>query len=224
MERVRNPTDFREAILYFMLFDPAAAPATDPRPALDTGYLAPGLNRLFSRSSWGTDAAWFTYGLSWNSIDHQMADGNSFAFYRDGEWLTKGRVGYANIAEGIASSEFYNTIAVQNDRPADHDDDDWRIDLWRRGSQWNYVNDGDPALLAVSSSRPLPTPTAMPRHSTIRPAKAHRSRPEPSAPWSGSSPTTSSCMIGPPRRAPASSSAGGCSCRGRPRSAASGRP
>lgn len=149
-ERVRNPTDFREAILYFMLFDPAAAIAADPRPALDTAYLAPGLNRLFSRSSWATDAAWFTYALSWNSIDHQMADGNSFAFYREGEWLTKGRVGYANIAEGIASSEFYNTIVVQNDRPADHDDDDWRIDLWRRGSQWNYVNDGDPALLAVS--------------------------------------------------------------------------
>jgi len=149
-ERVRNPNDFREAILYFMLFDPAAAPAADPRPQLAPVHLAPGLNRVFSRSSWDASAAWFTYSLSWNSIDHQMADGNSFAFYRQGEWLTKGRVGYANIAEGIASSEFYNTVAVQNDRPVDRDDDDWRIDLWRRGSQWNYVNDGDPTLLAIS--------------------------------------------------------------------------
>jgi hypothetical protein len=151
-ERVRNPTDFREAILYFMLYDPAAAPATDPRPALAPDFLAPGLNRLFSRTGWGADAAWLTFGLSWNSIDHQMADGNHFAFYRGGEWLTKGRVGYANIAEGIASSEFYNTVAIQNDRPAERDDDDWRIDLWRRGSQWNYVGAGDPALLAHSTA------------------------------------------------------------------------
>ncbi len=146
------PTIFREAILYFMLFDPAAAPATDPRPALATDFLAPGLNRLFSRTGWGTDASWFTYGLSWNSIDHQMADGNSFAFYRKGEWLTKGRVGYADIAEGIASSEFYNTVAIENDRPAERDDDDWRTDLWRRGSQWNLVASGDPTLLAHSAA------------------------------------------------------------------------
>jgi len=151
-ERVRNPNDFREAILYFMLYDPAAAPATDPRPALATDFLAPGLNRLFSRTGWDTGAAWLTFGLSWNSIDHQMADGASFAFYRQGEWLTKGRVGYADIAEGIASSEFYNAVAVQNDRPTQRDESDWRIDLWRRGSQWNYVNDGDPTLLAHSAT------------------------------------------------------------------------
>ena len=81
-----------------------------------------------------------------------MADGNSFAFYRKGEWLTKGRVGYADIAEGIASSEFYNTVAIQNDQPAQRDESDWRTDLWRRGSQWNYVNDGNPALLAHSAA------------------------------------------------------------------------
>ena len=149
-ERVRNPVDFREAILYFMLYDPTIASATDPRPTMSTAFLASGLNRLFSRSSWSNDAAWFTYSLSWNSIDHQMADGNHFSFYRNGEWLTKGRVGYANIAEGIASSEFYNTVAIQNDRPTDRDDSDWRIDLWQRGSQWNYVNDGNPTLLASS--------------------------------------------------------------------------
>ncbi|MBP7964758.1 MAG: hypothetical protein KBG20_07315 [Caldilineaceae bacterium] len=152
VERVRNPDDFREAILYFMLFDPAAPMATDPRPALSPDFLAPGLNRLFSRTGWGTDANWYTYGLSWNSIDHQMADGNSFAFYRKGEWLTKGRVGYADIAEGIASSEFYNTVAIQNDRPAERDDSDWRTDLWQRGSQWNLVAAGDPTLLAHSTS------------------------------------------------------------------------
>jgi len=144
---VRNPNDFREAILYFMLLEPGAAPV-DPRPALALDFYAPGMNRVFSRTGWDASAAWFNYRLGWNSIDHQMADGNHFEWYRNGEWLTKGRAGYANIAEGIASSEFYNTLTIGNDRPLDRDDSDWRIDLWRRGSQWNLVSDGDPLLLA----------------------------------------------------------------------------
>ncbi|MER2599538.1 MAG: hypothetical protein ABTQ73_08465 [Caldilineales bacterium] len=146
-ERVRNPTDFREAILGFMLFDPQAAPAADPRAALGLEFSATGLNRVFSRTGWDADAAWLNYRLGWNSIDHQMADGNHFEWYRRGEWLTKGRAGYANIAEGIASSEFYNTVTVGNDRP-DRSDDDWRIDLWQRGSQWNLVSDDNPTLRA----------------------------------------------------------------------------
>jgi hypothetical protein len=151
-ERVRNPNDFREAILAFILFDPQAAPPADPRPDLGLGFSAAGLNRVFSRTGWDADASWLNYRLGWNSIDHQMADGNHFELYRKGEWLTKGRAGYANIAEGIASSEFYNTVTVGNDRPVDRDDSDWRIDLWRRGSQWNLVSDDNPALLAHSAN------------------------------------------------------------------------
>ena len=151
VERVRNPNDFREAILAFTLLDPAITP-TDPRPALPLDHLASGLNRVFSRTGWGDDAAWLNYRLGWNGVDHQMADGNHFELYRNGEWLTKGRAGYANIAEGIASSEFYNTVTIGNDRPLDRDDSDWRIDLWRRGSQWNLVSDGDPTLLAHSAN------------------------------------------------------------------------
>ncbi|HRI57604.1 MAG TPA: hypothetical protein PK170_10970, partial [Anaerolineae bacterium] len=151
VERVRNPNDFREAILAFTLLDPAGTP-TDPRPALPLDHVASGLNRVFSRTGWGDDAAWLNYRLGWNSVDHQMADGNHFELYRNGEWLTKGRAGYANIAEGIASSEFYNTLTIGNDRPLERDDSDWRIDLWRRGSQWNLVSDGDPTLLAHSAN------------------------------------------------------------------------
>ena len=150
-ELVRNPNDFREAILYFMLFPPGVTP-TDPRPALPLDYYAPGLNRVFGRTSWESDATWFNYRLGWNSIDHQMADGNHFELFRNGEWLTKGRTGYANIAEGIASSEFYNTLTIGNDRPFDREDSDWRVDLWQRGSQWNLVGDGDPTLLAYSAN------------------------------------------------------------------------
>lgn len=150
-ERVRNPDDFREAILAYMLLDPAVIP-DDPRPALPLDYVASGLNRVISRTSWEDNAAWFNYRLGWNSIDHQMADANHFELYRNGEWLTKGRTGYANIAEGIASSEFYNTMTIGNDRPVDRDDSDWRVDLWQRGSQWNLVSDGDPTLLAHSAN------------------------------------------------------------------------
>jgi hypothetical protein len=148
--RVRGVDNLRGAILYFILFPPDAPAPTDPRPALATGYAAPGMRRLFSRTSWGEEAAWLTYALSWNEIDHQMADGNHFEFYRNGEWLTKARTGYANIAEGIASSEFRNTMALQNVRPADLGDDDFRVDLWRRGSQYNLVASGDPGPLLHS--------------------------------------------------------------------------
>ncbi len=150
VERVRGADYFRSAILYFMLFDPAGAPPADPRPAMPTGYVAAGMQRLLSRTDWTAAASWLTYALSWNQIDHQQADGNHFELYRNGEWLTKARTGYANIAEGIASSEFRNTLAIENSRPVDRDDDDWRIDLWRRGSQWNYVATADPGPLRSS--------------------------------------------------------------------------
>ena len=81
------------------------------------------MQRLFSRTDWSRDASWLTYALSWNQIDHQQADGNHFELYRHGEWLTKARTGYANIAEGIASSEFRNTLAIENSRPVDQDDE-----------------------------------------------------------------------------------------------------
>jgi hypothetical protein len=108
------------------------------------------MQRLFSRTDWTAQASWLTYALSWNQVDHQQADGNHFELYRNGEWLTKARTGYANIAEGIASSEFRNTLAIENSRPQDRDESDWRIDLWRRGSQWNYVASGDPGPLRAS--------------------------------------------------------------------------
>ncbi len=147
VDRARGANTFAETLLYFMLFDPQAAPATDPRPATPLSFLAPGLGRLLARTSWSADAAWFQYSLSWNRVDHQTASGNNFGFYRHGEWLTKERTGYANIAEGISSSEFENTLCLENSPPAH---DDWRQDLWQRGSQWNIVASGDPQRLAYS--------------------------------------------------------------------------
>ncbi len=150
LERLSKADEFRHAILYFTLFDPGLANAADPRPGLPLDFFAPGMHKLFSRTSWGPEAAWFIYTLSWNQIDHQQADGNHFEFYRAGEWLTKARNGYADTAEGIASSEFRNLPAIQNNNPG-RDPGDYRTDLWMRGSQWNLNPAGDPALLAHSA-------------------------------------------------------------------------
>ncbi len=146
--RMSNPSYLRESLLYFMLLDPSTPPV-DPRPALATTHIAQGTQRILSRTGWDTQARWFTFALPWNSIDHQNAEGNSFAFYRSGEWLTKTTLGYADIAESIASTEYANGMCIENS-PPQHDD--WRSDLWRRGSQWNLVGDGDPRLLASSES------------------------------------------------------------------------
>jgi hypothetical protein len=151
LRRAANPDDFRHAILYFMLFDPTASAASDPRPALPLNFYAPGLNMILARKSWDANASWFSYGLPWGGIDHQQATGNYFEWYRNGEWLTKARNGYPDIAEGIASSEFRNLIAIENNRP-ERDASDWRTDLWQRGSQWNLVASGDPVLSATSSN------------------------------------------------------------------------
>ena len=147
IDRARGANTFAETIMYFLLFDPDAAPTVDPHPNVLLAFVATGLGRLLARTSWSTDATWFQYSLSWNQVDHQTANGNHFGFYRRGEWLTKERTGYADVAEGISSSEFENTLCLENN-PPEHDD--WRLDLGRRGSQWNIVASGDPQLLAYS--------------------------------------------------------------------------
>ncbi|HYO89011.1 MAG TPA: hypothetical protein VER79_10200 [Candidatus Limnocylindrales bacterium] len=129
---------FSHGLLYYLLFDPTAAPPTDPRSSLNTVYYAPGMRRLLARTDWVDDAAWFTYSNSWNTVDHQAANANAIEFYRAGEWLTKVRVGYDL---DYISSPNLNTVAIQN-TPPEHDD--WRGMLGERGSQWLYVASGDP--------------------------------------------------------------------------------
>lgn len=131
--------------LYFLLFDPAAAPPEDPRPSLSTDFVSPSLNRFLVRTDWSADATWFTYKLSWNGIDHQNADGNQFEFYRKGEWLTKERTGY-NL--NVGGSNEHNTLCLQNDAPDTSEPSDYRYIEWQLGSQWTYVTAGDPTLVA----------------------------------------------------------------------------
>jgi hypothetical protein len=126
-------------IFYFLACDPAVTNAPDPRPSLPTEHFAPGLGILLSRTSWNQDAAWFTYKLSWNKIDHQFGDGNGIGFYRNGEWLTKNHAGYGS---NIGSSDYQNTLAIQN--PVNTNITFWQVNALR-GSQWVYSPAGDPA-------------------------------------------------------------------------------
>ena len=153
-ERVANNEVALNAILYFMLLDrlplgtasEAPEPA-DPRSDLPLVHFSPGLNHLLVRTSWEPDATWFTYSLSWNTVDHQHCDGNQFELYRNGEWLTKERTGYGF---NIGSSDYHNTLALENDPPAHNEPDDYRTILWQRGSQWMLSPSGDPTLVALS--------------------------------------------------------------------------
>ena len=71
-ERIAKNDDFRQSILYFLLFDPGAPPAADPRPSLPKAHFAPGLGRLYARTSWDGDAATFDFlGLD-HLLDEQF--------------------------------------------------------------------------------------------------------------------------------------------------------
>ncbi|MEX2543058.1 MAG: hypothetical protein WD314_14725 [Trueperaceae bacterium] len=147
VERVEDAETFRDAILYFMLFDTSEAAPSDPRPALDTTHYAEGIGRLLARTDWSEEASWFTYSLGWTTIDHRHGDGNTFEFYRNGEWLTKERTGYG---PNISASDYHNTIALENDAPDHNSPSDYRHSLWQRGSQWVYVASGDGRVVDMS--------------------------------------------------------------------------
>jgi hypothetical protein len=157
-KRVADTETHHDAILYFLLFDPAAAAPADPRPILPLIHLAPGIGRFQARTSWGADATWFTYALGWQGIDHQHGDGNQFELYRNGEWLTKGLVGYGSSFDDgdpsddyvFPSSEYHNTLALENDPPLYNSPGDHTHQHWLRGSQWPLDPAGDPTILAMS--------------------------------------------------------------------------
>lgn len=135
--------DASDSILYFLAFDPASAPAPDPRPALPLSFVDRSYGRLLSRTDWGPDARWLTFKCSWMTINHQNGDCNQFELWRKGEWLTKERSGYAHDAI-LMTSDHHNTLALQNNTPANP--------IWfesetiARGGQWtNGTAAGDPA-------------------------------------------------------------------------------
>ncbi|MFQ5420140.1 MAG: hypothetical protein ACE5EY_07235, partial [Anaerolineae bacterium] len=153
LDRVSGTEVFRDAILYFMLFDPAASAPADPHAGLATDFYAPGFGRILSRTDWSENAAWFSYLIGWINIDHQLSEGNQFGFYRDGEWLTKSRVGWDGSQEpwgcNIGRSDYHNNLALEND-PPDLPSDDFLYNCYLNGSEYMYTNNGDGHLPAHS--------------------------------------------------------------------------
>lgn len=146
LERIARPGDaLQQSILYFLLLEPGLAAAADPRPALSRTWFAPGLGRILSRTGWEPSASWFSYKLSYNTVDHQYGDGNQIELWRKGEWLTRERTGWDLEYGGPRN---HNTLAIQNDRPDHSDECAYRDVNWKDGAQWAYVATGDPTLVS----------------------------------------------------------------------------
>jgi hypothetical protein len=141
MVRANDSYSFFNAIMYFMLLDPEAGEPADPHKTEPLNFYAPGTGHILSRTGWGRDAAWFNYSLGWADIDHQQADGNSFDFYRNGEWLIKERVGYE-----LFSSDYHNTVTIQNDKPDRYEEGSYLGMAYDRGSQYILVSNGGKIL------------------------------------------------------------------------------
>jgi hypothetical protein len=150
LDRIRRADTFVNGIFTFLLFEPHLGYPSDPRRGLATTYFAPGVRHILARTDWSPRATWFDYSLDWLSVDHQHGDANAFELYRRGTWLTKERTGYGY---DIASSDYHNTLALQNSPPAHNESGDYRHTLWLRGSQWLYgTASGDGTLLAYSAN------------------------------------------------------------------------
>ncbi len=154
--RVWGESHATQAIQLFMLFDPAAPPAPDPRPGLPLVFLDRAIGRLIARTGWGPDASSFDYKCGYLTIGHQNGDCNMFDLARKGEWLVKARMGFSNDAVSSVS-DYVNTLAVQNavtsgaPKPADIQ---WFEETtWKRGGQFVvHQNAGDPTVVTSVGS------------------------------------------------------------------------
>ena len=147
-KHVTNPWSFQESILYFLLLDPNAATASDPRPTYPTAFYDAPQGRLVEHTDWTPNATIFDYRASWISINHQQADANQFEFYRKGEWLTKEVSNYDNNIYGL-TSPYHNTLSLKNwcanGTPTNLGW--WESLFWTGGSQWQLGGSaGDPTV------------------------------------------------------------------------------
>jgi hypothetical protein len=156
LNRVQNPWSYgiQDALLTFLLLDPTAPQATDPRPNFPTAFYDPPQGRLVEHTDWSAGASMFDFRCSWISINHQQADGNQFEFYRKGEWLTKGVANYDNNSYGL-TTDYHNTLSLQNwcanGTPTNLGW--WEGPFWTEGSQWQLGGSaGDPTALVSSQS------------------------------------------------------------------------
>jgi len=148
--RITDPWSWSssDSILYYMLLDPAAPAATDPRPNFPTFFLDPGAGRIVAHSDWSPNGTMFDYRASWLSINHQDGDGGQFELYRKGEWLTKEMSNYDNNAVGL-TTVYHNAMALQNYCVDGTPSIQWfETGEWANGSEWILgENAGDPTTI-----------------------------------------------------------------------------
>jgi hypothetical protein len=148
--RITSPWSYSStaSILYYLLLDPAAPKATDPRPAFPTVFYDRPAGRIVAHTDWSSNNTMFDYRASWISINHQLGDGGQFEFYRKGEWLTKEMSNYDNNCLGMTTT-YHNTLALQNWSPNGKPDLQWYEEgEWANGSQWMEGADaGDPKTI-----------------------------------------------------------------------------
>jgi len=115
LNRVASPWSYgvQDALLTFLILDPTAPAATDPRPNYPTAFYDAPQGRLVEHTDWTANATMFDFRCSWISINHQQADANQFEFYRKGEWLTKGVANYDNNIVGL-TTDYHNTLSLKN--------------------------------------------------------------------------------------------------------------
>ena len=158
LSRIANPWTWgaSQSILYYMLLDPAAAAATDPRPNYPTLFYDAPAGRVVAHSAWTPDGTMFDYRASWININHQDGNGGMFELFRKGEWLTKEMSNYDAGGNGIgATTGYHNSLALQN-YCAVCASLTWQgLDAfeWFNGSQWMENEDaGDPVTSMSNGS------------------------------------------------------------------------
>jgi len=151
MTRINQPWSYSPtaSILYYLLLDPGAPAAPDPRPSLPTTFYDAPAGRLLARTDWTANATLFNYRASWNSIDHQLGDGGQFELFRKGEWLTKEMSNYDSNDLGL-TTVYHNTLSLQNWCANGTPNLNWFEPAeWASGSQWILgLNAGDPTTIA----------------------------------------------------------------------------
>ena len=142
----------RNGIYYFLLFDPKASPATDPRANEPASYFASfdpvgTMGHIFSRSTNADPAGYLDYRLGWNRIDHQHGDGNSFDLWYNGVWVSHRWAGYG-VRTGC--SDYQNTACFGGWPETDPQGGDQGTVPWAAGSEFSYEDLADPHYLARS--------------------------------------------------------------------------
>lgn len=156
VSRITSPWSFTESILYYLLLDPAASVASDPRPTFPTFFYDVPAGRVVAHSDWSSSQTMFDYRGSWISINHQDGDGGQFELYRKGEWLTKEMSNYDNNGVGVTTM-YHNTLALQNacgcPGGAPSNLQWFEKGEWNNGSQWmEGLNAGDPLTIASAGA------------------------------------------------------------------------